>query len=242
MNGCLFCGKSLSTPLSLSFILSFKRVREPMICKGCLNQFNRIDLDHACLGCSRPQKDQILCMDCQRWKREYPDLTLNHSTLFTYNEMAREYMKAFKFQGDLVLAELFAEKLGKTLTPYQKTHHIVPIPISEESMKVRGFSQVNLMLEKTGIACEDWLIHTGEGQRQSTKNRTDRLLSKQFLTVNLAVSEAKQLNKPILIVDDVYTTGRTIMHAKNAFTTFFALSEKIETKKRMDVESFSLFR
>lgn len=242
MNVCLLCGKNNSMVLSLSFIFSFKKLRKSLICKGCLHKFQRIDFEQACLGCSRPQKNQSFCSDCQKWKQEYSDLTLNHKALFTYNKIARDYMKEFKFQGDLILAELFAEEIANILQDYQKTHYIVPIPISNKSMENRGFSQVNLMLEKSGICYKDWLVHTGKGERQSTKNRKDRLQSKQFLAVNLENIEAKKMNKSILIVDDVYTTGRTIMHAKNVFSTLEILNENEGSRKEVEVDSFSLFR
>lgn len=242
MSACLFCEQGISTPLSFSFIFSLKKLSDPLICKTCLSKFKPINLEQACLGCSRPQKEQTLCADCQQWQQEYSNLRLKHTALFTYNEMAKEYLKEFKFQGDLILAGLFAREIAKSLATYQKTHHIVPIPISKESLKDRGFNQVNLILEKSGIHYEDWLSHTGDGERQSTKNRKDRLRSKQFLVVNLEPSEAKQIKKPLLIVDDVYTTGRTMMHANHAFHQFETLISRPKPQKRIPIESFSLFR
>lgn len=242
MSACVFCGKIILTPLSLSFIFSFKKSSESMICEVCLSKFKKIDLARACLGCSRPQKDQTLCSDCQNWKKKYPGVKLNHTALFTYNEMAKEYMKEYKFQGDLVLAKLFTKELSERLKAYQKTHHIVPIPISQESLKVRGFNQVNLMLEKSGVQYMDWLSHTGIGRRQATKSRKDRLSSQQFLEVNLDTSECSQINKPILIVDDIYTTGRTIVHAKNAINIFKTSIDGHRIIKPTEIKSFSLFR
>lgn len=233
MNTCIFCGATISSPLSFSFIFSFKKLSGPLACQTCLHAFDRIDRERACSGCSRPQENQFFCLDCQKWLQKEPSLHLSHIALFTYNEMGQEYMKALKFQGDLVLAELFTEELLQALKSYQKTHHIVPIPISKESMAARGFNQVSLLLDKAGIPYENWLNHVGTGPRQATKNRKERLASKQFLEVTIDLSEIKQTNKPILIIDDVYTTGRTILHAKEAFRS---LEESIQ------VESFSLFR
>ncbi len=242
MNSCIFCGKGISFPLSLSFIFSTKKLRESIICQTCRSQFQRIALAEACPGCSRPQKEQTLCLDCQEWQKEYPALRQKHTSLFRYNEMAKEYMKAFKVQGDLVLAELFTVELSKALADYQKTHHIVPIPISKESMANRGFNQVSLILEKSGIQYVDWLSHTGVGKKQATKNRKDRLLAQQFLEVNLDAKERRQINKPILIVDDIYTTGRTVVHAKEAFHIFITSTNEKRENKNIEIASFSLFR
>lgn len=242
MSSCVFCGKGIVIPLSLSFIFSTKDLRESLVCPICRSKFQQIDSTHICPGCSRPQKDQILCLDCQKWKKKYPTFKQKHTALFIYNDMAKEYMKEFKFQGDLVLAELFVEELSEVLTGYQKTHHIVPIPTSKESIKTRGFNQVSLMLEKSGIDYMDWLSHTGVEKRQATKNRKDRLSAQQFLKVNLDASEHRQINKPILIVDDIYTTGRTIMYAKEAFQTFSTSTIEARVNNVTEIASFSLFR
>lgn len=233
MTTCIFCGKNIANPLSLTFIFSYKKLSEPLACERCLNTFEKINKDRACLGCSRPQKNQSLCMDCQKWLQKDASLNLSHTALFIYNKMAQEYMTAFKYQGDLLLAELFREELLEALKSYQKTHHFVPIPISEESMAHRGFNQVSLLLKKAGLSYNNWLKHTGGDIRQASKNRKDRLASKQFLEVTFESSEISQITKPILIIDDVYTTGRTIQHAKEAFNAF---------EQSIQVESFTLFR
>lgn len=151
MNICLFCQNPIAVSVSFSFIVSLKKLQNPKICTTCLHEFEEIIMEKSCSGCSRPQKNQSFCSDCKKWVEKHPEIHLNHRALYTYNKKSKEYMQGFKFQGDLVLAELFREQIRNSLLEYQKSHHIVPIPISKESMKVRGFSQVELILEKSGI-------------------------------------------------------------------------------------------
>lgn len=236
---CLFCGKKIASPVSISFVLSFKKMTRPLLCQVCLQQFIRIDSEKACLGCSRPQAGEALCPDCQRWTQADPAISSEHTALYIYNEMAKDYMKAFKFQGDLLLAGLFAEELAQALKDYQKTHYIVPIPASQTSRASRGFNQVELLLQQAGISYQDWLIYTGKGERQARKNRKERLEAKQFLATHLSADTLRQLDKPILLVDDVYTTGRTMMHAKHAFQSRI-VQKKVANS--LEIVSFSLFR
>src|SRR5690625_7507189 len=84
-------------------------------------------------------------------QEQYPNLPLNHNALYTYNEMAREFMDQYKFQGDLLLADIFSEQMHEALNKYQASHFIVPIPLSPLSKQVRGFNQVQLLFKRAGI-------------------------------------------------------------------------------------------
>lgn len=246
MNACIFCGQKIKNPLSLTTIFSYQPLATPIVCDTCIGSSEPIDLQTACGGCSRPQKGQSFCSDCRRWTKEEPFLTLNHTALFTYNEWAKEFMQRYKFQGDIILAELLIEQIANALVNYQNTHHIVPIPISETSTEQRGFNQVQLLLNKAGVPYEKWLGHIGKGPRQASKTREKRLRTDQFLTVKLKNNEHEKIAKPILLVDDVYTTGRTILHAKNAFQFYIKNIQEQFPDKKIDrvinIESFSVFR
>lgn len=242
MSVCIFCGRSVAILLSFSFIFSTKKFKAPLLCTNCSSKFQQIDVAHACSGCFRSQANSSLCLDCHRWEQEYPVFKQSHQALFQYNEIAKEYMKGFKFQGDIVLADLFAIELSKVLVSYQKTHHIVPIPISKESMDTRGFNQVSLMLERAGVRYINLLDHKGVEDRQATKNRKNRLLTPQCFRVNPNVLVDELLTKPVLIIDDIYTTGRTIMHAKEAIHSFKIGVENQEANQSIEIASLSLFR
>lgn len=237
MSNCLFCGQEVEASLSISFLLSFQRMDEPLICASCLDKFERIDWDRACPGCSRAQNEKILCSDCQLWQEKYPSLILKHRALFRYHAIAQEYLKQYKVQGDLLLAELFKKEIRRELKDYEKSHQIFALPMSEASMNRRGFNQVTVLLEAAGIAYQEPFLHKGGSKKQSRKNRAERLNSPQFFAwkEDYILDEN---NPKILLVDDIYTTGRTLIHAKNLIFE----KQSIMAEQSVSIESFTLFR
>jgi competence protein ComFC len=226
MTVCVFCGRTIQRAVSLGLVFSFHQVGLPLLCLKCRENFSEIDATSACPGCFRAKSNGKMCQDCDSWQEKYPGMALKHRALYVYNEQARAYMNRFKFQGDLLLVQVFRESLEKALKPYQKTHRIVPIPASARSLKKRGFNQVELLLQEAGISYTSLLEHTGTQGLQSEKDRRERLFSKQPFQVKAGV----KWDQPILLVDDVYTTGRTIFHAREIL------------EKYRPTESFSLFR
>lgn len=207
---------------------------EHLICSQCQSKFLKIEKQVSCPGCSRPQNSESYCEDCKKWKKKYPKIQLNHTALFSYNEIAREFMDQYKFQGDLVLANVFRSEIKKALNVYQKTHLIVPIPLSPLSKMARGFNQVELLLKRAGVSYHQLLENDTPGKLQSSKNRKERLQTLQPYHLLDESKLKKESIDRILIVDDVYTTGRTILHAR-------LLLENLKDRA-IETESFSLFR
>lgn len=244
MKYCLFCGKRIKNSLTISFLFSFQEREEEYICSECFSKFERIDPKNTCPGCSRAQLGCESCSDCQLWAKKYPNFSLNHRALFSYNEIAKDYMDQFKFQGDLVFSHLFKKEIKAFLAPYTEEYDLQPIPISQESMAKRGFNQVKVILDQQGIPYKDWLAHLGKGPRQSSKNRKERLESKQFLALKSDFTLENCKKGKILLLDDIYTTGRTIFHAKKLFYDWAEKEEKLERteQKPIEIKSLSLFR
>lgn len=244
MSNCLFCGKRLKNQLSISFLFSFENWEDKLICSECFSKFEKIDPKTACPGCFRPQNRAELCPECLLWAKKYPDLSLNHRALFSYNEIGKEYMDHYKFQGDLLFAQLFKKELKIFLTPYLEKYDLLPLPISQASMEERGFNQVKLILDEQKIHYKNWLIHIGKGPRQSSKNRKERLESEQFLSFKADFDLSQSKKRKILLIDDIYTTGRTILHAKKLFYDLENREAKLKDpgQKPIEIKSVSLFR
>jgi competence protein ComFC len=142
----------------------------------------------------------------------------------------KRWFEAYKFRGNYHLRFSFSEQL----TAYFKTkkeYLIVPIPLSEQRLSERGFNQVKGLLDGSKISYTDCLRRTGEDRPQSKKNRQERLSGKQ--PFELCLTDGRLLeNKKILLVDDIYTTGRTLFFASEILL-------KYPIKK---LETFSLAR
>lgn len=228
MSSCVFCGASIERKISIRFIFSLEKAEENLICQPCVLKFEPLAGHSTCPGCNRMQTDKNMCEDCQKWTNTYKNFSPNHQSIFSYNDIAKEFMSRFKFQGDVIIGKLFKDAFAKELKKLSKTHLIVPIPLSPQAKEGRGFNQVEILLREASIPYEDLLTYTGLGKKQSSKTKTERLQTQQ--PFGLKENNVLLNKKPIIIVDDVYTTGRTIFHGRTLLETMG------KTK------SFSLFR
>ncbi|MDR0690789.1 MAG: hypothetical protein LBF32_01880 [Streptococcaceae bacterium] len=141
-----------------------------------------------------------------------------------------EFMQRYKFYGDYRLRFAFAKKFAGRLRKY-KDWMIIPIPVSKERFFLRGFNQVEGLLLASNIRFCLALTKPYDRAYQSHKTREERLQEKQpFLLMEKRMNELYR--KKILLVDDIYTTGRTLFHAYDAL-------KKVWPKK---VRTFTLAR
>lgn len=228
---CVWCKKEIKVNLCLTDLFSFNRLNERSSCSDCMAQFKKIDDSLKCSGCARPMEMSKRCNDCEHWQQIYPDVEFNHRAIFSYNDFGKEWIERFKFLGDVQMAAMIAPEIKKELKKYRKTYVIVPIPGSRKSLTERGFNQVEVLLEAADQSYINLLINEGSSEKQSSKNRSQRMNMNQPFRIKDQKLQFVR-GKNILLVDDVYTTGRTLFHARDRL-------RKAGAKK---IDTFSIFR
>lgn len=189
------------------------------ICEACSNELQPIGIIF-CLNCGRLQKEQTICNDCLQWKntpRFETSLAYNRA-LFTYNDKMKEIIYRWKYRGDYELVELFSPYILKKFSTFYSINKatLVPIPLSPERLEERRFNQAeaitNIIQEHFRLPVVHALTRKSEhAEKQSKRSKKQRIQAKNPFKLK------KSLNMPIILVDDIYTTGTTIHHAAKLF-------------------------
>ncbi|WP_096202421.1 ComF family protein [Bacillus sp. FJAT-45350] len=221
---CLLC----DTPLTfqVGWLNAFGMQKEGCLCLKCSNELDEIN-GEICSICGRPFalldssfRFENECYDCARWEQDeyWRGVLLKNRSIYSYNSFLKEIMARFKFRSDAELVKIFQQPLQKVFQKEFPKHLLVPIPLSGERKYERAFNQAELiaeLLRKPILA----LIKVTNEEKQSKKNRIERLESKSPIFKFDPNFKQQTQSADILIIDDIYTTGATIRHAAKELLT-----------------------
>lgn len=139
MNRCSYCQKQVIRNLKISEILGLGKIL-PQICEDCSNLFRPINKQQSCRTCQKELPGDITyCEDCIAWKNAYPNYDFSHHACFYYDSAFKEWLKRYKFMGDVRLAGTFAKQL-QIIQQEFSDYQICPIPLATARLKERGFN------------------------------------------------------------------------------------------------------
>ncbi len=133
-----------------------------------------------------------------------------------YEGELRNMLRQLKYQQKQVMVpglhNLVAEGIGRIPTLWENLV-AVPVPLNKAKLAQRGFNQSKLIFQKPladyGIAAEDWLIRTKATKPQYGLSGVQR--RKNLHQVFELAGEKSLQGKRILLVDDIMTTGATLL-------------------------------
>ena len=179
------------------------------ICGKCLSSLNIFDEDRRWLLCLSEPVENDPC----------PGLALYMP--FPYKGLVERAVPKIKFSGQIELARVFGIILGSSVFNEQiKADIVVPVPLSAERLKERGFNQAAEIAYPVAKINDipfsgDCLIRTRNTRRQS--EITDKYMRASNLRGAFDVSsEWDVTGLTVLLTDDVATTGSTLHEAAKA--------------------------
>lgn len=229
MKKCLMCEQVFTPIITFSEIFSLKQYREKKICQHCQKQFLPLT-GNKCAICSKMLDTGIICGDCERWKRIYQGKVLLNHSLYRYDSTFHDLMVAYKRRGDYAMREILQELCYEYLLK-NKYDLYVPVPTSPEHQKRRQFDTISAIYGDI-LPLTSVLIKSEGSHAQGEKNKEERLKTPQSFLVDKTINLGENVRTgKILILDDIYTTGRTLYHARDCLKEAFP---------GMQIESFSI--
>lgn len=178
-------------------------------------------LGSVCPGCRLPS--WALCPACRACLAEEPRLvhrtSLEGVRLFAANDyrpLVEHLVPAFKDDGALHLGGVLAGRLAAAVTALDPRRDavLVPVPSLARKVRERGYDHGRRLAagaaRRTGLRWAPALVRATSGQNQ-------RHLGRQGRSRNAAGSmRARQPGAPVVVCDDVVTTGASLSEAVRA--------------------------
>lgn len=168
-----------------------------------------------CPSCGLPQLQSELCDSCLKRDPSY-----NQARSFAYYDghLRRALLNA-KYRRDQALGLIFAQFLKQLLSEQKwEVDAVVPIPLSTERLRQRGYNQVDLFARPLALM-KQFEFHPKALLRiKETVSQVGLSLEARWHNLENAFEVKPDLvmAKNILLLDDVMTTGATLTAASDA--------------------------
>jgi len=196
------------------------------VCRACHAVVDGYRLEAHCRICGRLPEKAVpvtsggfyLCGECQR--HGWPFVAARAPG--PYEGVLKKAIHRFKYGGSRRLAAPLASLMAELLLSdalYADMDLVVPVPLSGNKLRQRGFNQAALLAKEIGVRLKIPVNGRVLAKIMDTPSQTG--LSRAAREINLInafhVTDARYLQgKNILIVDDVFTTGSTMSSAAAA--------------------------
>lgn len=180
-----------------------------------------------CIICRRDLEvlGTLLCSSC--WSEiEFinPEERYEHNGIVRYNDIIRKLIHIFKYKSPWVLCDLFVNWISLLCDDLMKeVNIIIPVPIHKHKLMKRGYNQAAVIARKLAQKYEkkcllEALLKIKHTKSQSTLSGDER---RRNVVDSFQVNQRNTnliTGKNILLIDDVVTTGSTIIECKKVLS------------------------
>lgn len=144
----------------------------------------------------------------------------------------KDLILAFKYKENYLAGEIIANALCEVIEENNlKFDMVLYIPLSKKSMKKRGFNQCEILARKV---CEKYNISISKNLIKIRETKEQKLLSREERRENIInvfdIKNGKEIEKKnIILIDDVITTGATVLECEKVLKKYGAKTVKILT-------------
>jgi len=179
------------------------------ICPSCLKSLPRVT-PPLCPKCGLPQSSDTLCASCLGWQAEIDGIRAP----FRFDGVMRQAVHELKYRNLRALAGLLAQLLDDYLVDNPLPGEVlVPVPLHPKRLRERGYNQSYLLAKElgklTGLpVVADSLVrerHTSPQARTLTVGERRGNVADAF-----ACRDRRLEGKPVILIDDVSTSGATL--------------------------------
>lgn len=162
----------------------------------------------------------MLCPGCRAQLRPAPRSVrtpggLEVRAALDFTGVAARCIRRLKGEGETLLAAPLGTALSAVLAPMAaEAQHVVPVPTSRSAFRRRGYRVPELLLRRAGAAPAFLL-------RSAARRADQRGLDARARVANVRGSVTARRRGggvPVLVMDDVVTTGATLDEAARALT------------------------
>lgn len=194
------------------------RAGEGPVCPNCRLGLRPVP-EPACARCGAPlgTGEAPSCLECADW----PDGLGSARAAFLLESPARELVHALKYQGWRSVGEFMGGEMGRRAgAAVRGADWVVPIPTSERNLRRRGYNQAEVIASALAAEMGIPLLACLERRRQEgTQTALNPMQRRANVSGAFVMTEAgggMVRGRRILLVDDVITTGATILAASRA--------------------------
>lgn len=185
-----------------------------LLCEACTAQLQWVT-SPLCNRCGRPvSRPTDCCKVCQ--ERPLPLNQIRAAVLFA--QPVSKLIHNMKYNGAFALSKPLAQMMADAWqTWHMPVELVLPVPLHAERERKRGYNQATLLTRDfcnlVGLPyVEDGLLRTRFTTPQVGLTAVERLKNVQ----DAFVAQTSVVNKHILLIDDVCTTGATMAAAASA--------------------------